>query len=324
MPRSLALRGAELLCVPVNWPVVERPPAGEHPPEQLTAMSAARVNRVFIAVCDRVGAERGVEWVGGTAVIDENGWIVGASSADIDLARARDKVFAGLVGRLRRPAPGALRRGHGRARSGRTQHRGGGDGEPAVRRDVIGAVPALVVSRPVAAPCRGGALAKFAEVNKARAPPRSRQLDRAMLFEKGQNDEIRARSPTVSVARTLTVSLHPVARASSPVNGPPEPRATTNRSPSSVLAVRVPRRPRSLSAPDTLTAPRPHTVASPRATSLCARACGGSRRGGSGGGDRRRDRAFRARAGGRRRARRGGAAARRRRAGVERGARGGR
>ena len=40
-------------------------------------MSAARVNRVFIAVCDRVGAERGVEWVGGTAVIDESGWIAG-------------------------------------------------------------------------------------------------------------------------------------------------------------------------------------------------------------------------------------------------------
>jgi hypothetical protein len=29
-------------------------------------------------------------------VIDENGWIVGATSADIDLARARNKVFAGL------------------------------------------------------------------------------------------------------------------------------------------------------------------------------------------------------------------------------------
>jgi predicted amidohydrolase len=96
MPRSLALRGADLLCVPVNWPVVERPPAGEHPPEQLTAMSAARVNRVFIAVCDREGTERGVEWVGGSAIIDENGWIAGASAADVDLTRARDKVFSGL------------------------------------------------------------------------------------------------------------------------------------------------------------------------------------------------------------------------------------
>jgi predicted amidohydrolase len=96
MPRSLALRGADLICAPVNWPVIERPPAGEHPPEQLTAMSSARVNRVFMAVCDREGTERGVEWVGGTAVIDENGWIAGASAADVDLARARDKVFSGL------------------------------------------------------------------------------------------------------------------------------------------------------------------------------------------------------------------------------------
>jgi predicted amidohydrolase len=96
MPRSLALRGADLICAPVNWPVIERPPAGEHPPEQLTAMSSARVNRVFMAVCDREGTERGVEWVGGSAIIDENGWIAGASAADVDLTRARDKVFSGL------------------------------------------------------------------------------------------------------------------------------------------------------------------------------------------------------------------------------------
>jgi predicted amidohydrolase len=96
MPRSLALRGADLICAPVNWPVIERPPAGEHPPEQLTAMSCARVNRIFMAICDREGTERGVEWVGGTAVIDLNGWIAGAGAADVDLARARDKVYSGL------------------------------------------------------------------------------------------------------------------------------------------------------------------------------------------------------------------------------------
>jgi predicted amidohydrolase len=96
MPRSLALRGADLICAPVNWPVLELPPEGERPPEQLTAMSAARVNRVFIAVSDREGTERGVEWVGGTAIIDENGWIAGTSSADIDLRRARVKTFSGL------------------------------------------------------------------------------------------------------------------------------------------------------------------------------------------------------------------------------------
>jgi 5-aminopentanamidase len=96
MPRSLALRGAELICAPVNWPLLERPPAGEHPPEQLTAMAAARVNRVFVAIADRAGLERGVEWVGGTALIDENGWIAGRERAEFDLARARDKVFNGL------------------------------------------------------------------------------------------------------------------------------------------------------------------------------------------------------------------------------------
>jgi len=96
MPRSVALRGADLICAPVNWPVIERPPPGEHPPEQLTAMSAARVNRIFMAVCDREGTERGVDWVGGTAIIDENGWIAGTNGADVDLSRARDKVYAGL------------------------------------------------------------------------------------------------------------------------------------------------------------------------------------------------------------------------------------
>jgi predicted amidohydrolase len=96
MPRALALRGADLICAPVNWPVLEVPPAGERPPEQLTAMSAARVNRVFIAVCDREGTERGVEWVGGTGIIDENGWVAGTSSADIELTRARDKALSGL------------------------------------------------------------------------------------------------------------------------------------------------------------------------------------------------------------------------------------
>jgi predicted amidohydrolase len=96
MPRLAALRGADLICAPVNWPLLERPPAGEHAPEVLTAMSAARVNRVFIAVFDREGSERGVEWVGGTAVIDENGWIAGVTEAEVDLVRARDKVFNGL------------------------------------------------------------------------------------------------------------------------------------------------------------------------------------------------------------------------------------
>jgi predicted amidohydrolase len=96
LPRSLALRGADLICAPVNWPLIETPPVGEHFGEQLIAMTVARVNRVFIAICDREGAERGVDWVGGTVIIGENGWIAGTTGADLDLTRARDKTLAGL------------------------------------------------------------------------------------------------------------------------------------------------------------------------------------------------------------------------------------
>jgi 5-aminopentanamidase len=96
LTRALALRGADLIVVPTNWPLVSRP-TGEHAPEVVAAMAAARANRVFIACCDRTGEERGVSWTAGTALIDESGWIVGEAdgvgmaSADLDLERARDK-----------------------------------------------------------------------------------------------------------------------------------------------------------------------------------------------------------------------------------------
>jgi predicted amidohydrolase len=98
MPRSLALRGADLLVVPVNWPVVAHP-AGEKAPELILAQAAARVNGVFIACCDRAGTERGQEWTEGTAVIDQYGWVVAwpeghVATADIFPALAREKAIS--------------------------------------------------------------------------------------------------------------------------------------------------------------------------------------------------------------------------------------
>lgn len=75
VPRRLALAGAEVLALPVNWPLAERP-NGEHAPETIQAMAAARASRLPIAVSDRHGTERGVQWTGGTAVIDRDGWVV--------------------------------------------------------------------------------------------------------------------------------------------------------------------------------------------------------------------------------------------------------
>jgi predicted amidohydrolase len=100
--RALALAGAELIAVPTNWPLVPTP-AGERPPEVTIAMGAARVNRVFIACCDRTGTERGQEWNAGTSIIDEQGWVmaaqagVGSATAEVDLSRAHDKHLGGLA-----------------------------------------------------------------------------------------------------------------------------------------------------------------------------------------------------------------------------------
>jgi 5-aminopentanamidase len=97
--RLPALGGARLLCAPANWPALPRP-EGERPIEVVRAQAAAGVNRMFVAVCDRAGAERGVDWVGGSVIIDADGWPLAGPhpgdheitiTADCDLASAADK-----------------------------------------------------------------------------------------------------------------------------------------------------------------------------------------------------------------------------------------
>jgi predicted amidohydrolase len=97
--RLPALAGARLLCAPANWPAMPRP-EGERPMEVVRAQAAAGINRMFVAVCDRTGAERGVEWVGGSVIIDPDGWPLAGPEAtdfpvtieaDCDLASAADK-----------------------------------------------------------------------------------------------------------------------------------------------------------------------------------------------------------------------------------------
>ncbi len=102
LTRSIALRGADLLAVPTNWPLIYRP-EGERPPETQIAIAAARVNRMSIACCDRAGTERGQAWTGGTAIINHNGWVVSTAgegdiaSAEIDLTLARNKQMAPMA-----------------------------------------------------------------------------------------------------------------------------------------------------------------------------------------------------------------------------------
>ena len=71
--RLPALAGTQLLCAPVNWPSYPRP-AGERPAEVVRAQADAAVDRMYIAACDRSGREREIDWVGGSVVVDADGW----------------------------------------------------------------------------------------------------------------------------------------------------------------------------------------------------------------------------------------------------------
>jgi predicted amidohydrolase len=97
--RLAALAGVELLCAPANWPLAARP-AGERPSEVVRVQAMASVNRIFIAACDRAGRERGVDWVGGSVIVDPDGFpAAGPAGADevvtllarCELSAARDK-----------------------------------------------------------------------------------------------------------------------------------------------------------------------------------------------------------------------------------------
>ncbi len=98
--RAVALEGADLLCVPVNWPLLPRP-QGERPTELVRVLAGAGMNRMPIAVCDRTGVERGVDWIGGSVITDADGYplaiadfgVAGNITADVDLAASRVKKF---------------------------------------------------------------------------------------------------------------------------------------------------------------------------------------------------------------------------------------
>lgn len=93
LTRSLALRGAEIVVHPTNWPTSVRPFA-----DYLTRARAAE-NHVFLATANRVGREGGMEFFGRSQVVDPAGTRrVEAGDggeellvAEIDPAEAREK-----------------------------------------------------------------------------------------------------------------------------------------------------------------------------------------------------------------------------------------
>jgi predicted amidohydrolase len=101
--RMAVQAGAQLLAVPVNWPLLPRP-EGVPAIEVAKAQAVAAAYGVHVVVADRCGTERGVDWVGGSLVCDRTGYLLAGPAtapgetaaptmvlADVDLPSADDK-----------------------------------------------------------------------------------------------------------------------------------------------------------------------------------------------------------------------------------------
>lgn len=98
--RTLALRGADVILVPTNWPE-----GAESAPDFLTRARAWE-NRVFVVACNRVGEERGTRFIGRSQVIAPNGAFLAQAdgtaetilTAEIDPEQARQKKLVFVPG----------------------------------------------------------------------------------------------------------------------------------------------------------------------------------------------------------------------------------
>lgn len=99
--RSLAVQGADLIALPTNWP------PGAECLAAHAVNSRAMENAVYFAAVNRVGTERGIEFIGRSRICDPAGRTLAAGSADreeilyaeIDPEQARNKRFVRIPGK---------------------------------------------------------------------------------------------------------------------------------------------------------------------------------------------------------------------------------
>jgi N-carbamoylputrescine amidase len=109
--RTLALRGADLVCVPTNWVPIPGQRAGEVAMATVLIQAAAHSNGVAIACADRIGVERGQRFEGQSVIVGHAGWpLAGPASRDgeeilaatIDVAAIRNsRTWNGFNGVLK-------------------------------------------------------------------------------------------------------------------------------------------------------------------------------------------------------------------------------
>ncbi len=98
--RALMLMGADLVILPTNWPT------GARSTVNFVVQTRALENRVYYAAVNRVGTERGFEFIGQSRLIDVDGEILKAASegeeillAEIDPIKARTKKLVKIPGK---------------------------------------------------------------------------------------------------------------------------------------------------------------------------------------------------------------------------------
>ena len=99
--RVMALQGADLVALPTNWP-----PGSECASQHMVATRAME-NTIYYAAVNRVGEERGFQFIGGSRICDTVGNTLAAAEgtdevmlmAEIDVERARQKRLVRVPGK---------------------------------------------------------------------------------------------------------------------------------------------------------------------------------------------------------------------------------
>jgi N-carbamoylputrescine amidase len=106
--RSLALQGAEIICVPTNWVSSFKRTVYDdrgYCQGDYMAMAAAAANGCVVACADRVGTERGVRFLGASIIVGADGWPVAGPAPAADEALLVAEVDLDSVETARRRTP---------------------------------------------------------------------------------------------------------------------------------------------------------------------------------------------------------------------------
>lgn len=103
--RACALDGADIVCVPTNWVPIPGQAPSERAMANVLCQANAHSNGLYVLAADRVGVERGQEFVGQSLIVDHTGWPLAgpASEVDAEILYAEISAEAARVGRTWNP-----------------------------------------------------------------------------------------------------------------------------------------------------------------------------------------------------------------------------